>query len=450
MDKSILVVDDEPQILSALKRTLRKQSYSILFANDGHEALEILKQHEVDLILSDYMMPGLSGTELLTQAEKIQPNSIRIILSGHSDFQTVLESIKEGVVHKFLAKPWTNDVLIEQINKALDTGTCVDDVKGKVSESEQRNVKPKPSVFNQTFDIFLTLDNKITSIAPELAELFEYNADNICGEDIAILFTEKSYQQHLIFIEENISSQSDWQLPVKKRIGKTQHNSFLSIELAMAFTAEKIICSITPLQGIAHKGKGLDSILNSIQGPYILIDKSGNIRNFNDKLLDVYQTFSQPEKSQSFKTFINACIGNGAFPDAVGEEEIWFDKFYTFDEGSNEHRLVDDSWIKIKATRAPEGAKILLHFDITEKKQMQLSLQAALIDAKQAKDEKAEVLNSVQNNILTPMKDDVMEPLEQLKSTELDLDQKNHLDNVLESGSKILSSLDNITQKGDG
>ncbi|MGB0942307.1 MAG: response regulator [Marinomonas sp.] len=328
MDKSILVVDDEPQILSALKRTLRKQSYSVLFANDGHEALDILKQHEVDLILSDYMMPGLSGTELLTQAEKIQPNTVRIILSGHSDFQTVLESIKEGVVHKFLAKPWTNDVLIEQINKALDTGSCIEDGRDKAPIDDKAQPKVKGSVFNQTFDIFLTLDNKITSIAPELAELFEYNAEDICGQDIAILLAEKSYQQHQAYIEENISDLADWQLPVKKRIGKTQHNAFLSIELAMVFTPEKIICSITPLQGLAHKSKGLDSILKSIQGPYLLIDKSGNIRNFNDRLLEFYQDFQRPEKSQSFKDFISSCIEKGAFPDATDVEDAWFDKFY--------------------------------------------------------------------------------------------------------------------------
>jgi CheY-like chemotaxis protein len=448
MDKSILVVDDEPQILSALKRTLRKQSYSVLFANDGHEALDILKQHEVDLILSDYMMPGLSGTELLTQAEKIQPNTVRIILSGHSDFQTVLESIKEGVVHKFLAKPWTNDVLIEQINKALDTGSCENEVEAK-STIKRESTQPTASVFNQTFDIILTLENKISSIAPELAELFEYNVEDICGQDIAILLAEKSYQQHQAYLAEKISDLADWQLPVKKRIGKTQHNAFLSIELAMVFTPEKIICSITPLQGLAHKSKGLDSILKSIQGPYLLIDKSGNIRNFNDRLLDFYQDFQRPEKSQSFKYFISSCIEKGAFPDATDAEDAWFDKFYSFDEDSNEHRLTSDTWIKIKATRAPEGAKILLHFDITEKKQMQLSLQAALLDAKQAKEEKAEVLESVQKDILAPMKDGVMEPLSQLKDTELDFEQKNHLENALESGSQILSNIDNITQKGD-
>ena len=444
MDKSILVVDDEPQILSALKRALRKQSYSVLFANDGHEALEILNQHEVDLILSDYMMPGLSGTELLTQAEKIQPNTIRIILSGHSDFQTVLQSIKQGVVHKFLAKPWTNDVLIEQINKALETGSLAD-------VSDEKNVakeKPKSdaSAFNQTYAISLTADNKIISIAPELAELFEYNASDICGEDFAILFADKSYQQHLEFVSEQKTDQLNWQLPVKKRIAKTQHNSFLSIELSMVFSDEGTKCLVKPIQGLASKGKGLESILQSIQGPYLLVDKYGNIRNFNQKLLDFYQDFHHPQKSDSLKDFIDACIEKGALPEAANNESAWFEQFSRFDDGANEHLLNQDTWVKIKATHAPEGAKILLHFDITQKKKMQLSLQKALQEAELAKIEKDNVIDSVHKDVAGPMKDEMLEPLEQLKSTELNAMQKNYLENAIESGSKILSNIDNITK----
>jgi len=442
MDKSILVVDDEPQILSALKRALRNQSYSVLFANDGDEALEILKQHEVALILSDYMMPGISGTELLTQAEKIQPHTIRIILSGHSDFQTVMQSIKEGVVHKFLAKPWSNDVLIEQINKALETGFYPEDKKEADTLVRAKN---KSETFNKTYEIALTKTYKITRIAPELAALFKYNASDICGDDLSTLFTAKSYQQHQTFLQEQNTHQDNWQLPVKKRIGQTQHNGFISLELAMSFSADEIICSITPIQGLAPKGKGLDSILESIQGPFLLIDKFGKIRKFNQKLVDLYGEFHPPQKNEALDDFIAACIENGAFPEAKQNCQQWLSEFCLFDEEANEHLLKANSWIKVKATRAPEGAKILLHFDVTKKKQMQLSLKAALDDAEQAKKEKADMIESVHKDIAQPMKDQMLEPLEQLKETDLSDKQKDYLDNAMESGSKILSSINDIT-----
>ena len=446
MDKSILVVDDEPQILSALKRALRNQNYSVLFANDGDEALEILNQHEVNLILSDYMMPGISGTELLTQAEKIQPNTIRIILSGHSDFQTVMQSIKEGVVHKFLAKPWSNDVLVEQINKALQTGFYPEETKEV--PPLVKVIKNKNSV-NNTYEMTLTRAFKITEIAPELAKLFEYNEIDICGKDFSTLFTTKSYQQHQAFLQEQENHQDSWQLPFKKRIGLTQNNGFLSLELAMNFFADEVVCSITPIQGLAPKGKGLDSILDSIQGPFLLIDKHGKIRKFNQKLVDLYGEFYLPKNDEPLEGFIDACIEQGAFPGAEKNRQQWLDAFCLFDEDANEHLLKAGSWIKVKATRAPEGAKILLHFDVTQKKQMQLSLKTALDDAEQAKKEKADVIESVHKDIAMPMKNQVLEPLEQLKGTDLSDKQKDYLDNAMESGSKILSSIKSITNSNN-
>lgn len=445
MDKSILVVDDEPQILSALKRALRNQSYSVLFANDGNEALEILKQHEVALILSDYMMPGISGTELLTQAEKLQPQTIRIILSGHSDFQTVMQSIKQGIVHKFLAKPWSNEVLIEQINKALETGSYPEDKTENKQHKSPLLDKNKGVAFNKTFEMMLSDDDKIISIAPELAQLFEYEASEICGQDFSTLFTEKSYQQHQAYLLEQNGDQEKWQLPIKKRIGQTQQGAFLSLELTMTFMPGETVCSITPLQGLTPKGKGLDSILDSIQGPFLLVDKHGNIQKFNQKLIDLYGEFYTPEQGGSLKGFIDSCIDNGAFPNVEKDKEAWYKHFSLFDEKANEHLLKPDYWIKIKATRAPEGAKILLHFDVTQKRQMQLSLKNAVHEAKQAKQEKQDVIESVYKDIALPMKDKVLEPLEQLKSTELNDAQKDFLENAMESGSQILSNIDDIT-----
>ena len=444
MDKSILVVDDEPQILSSLRRALRNQSYSVLFAKDGHEALEILKQHEVALILSDYMMPGLSGTELLTEAERLQPNTIRIILSGHSDFQTVLQSIKEGIVHKFLAKPWTNDVLIEQINKALESGHYPpkSNSEAKVSSTPQSQTQ----AHKKSYEMRLSLDNKITSIASELADLFEYNELDLCGEDLSVLFSEQSYQQHLDCINEHRQTSVNWHLPVKQRIAQTQSNSFLSVELSMAFQQDCIICSISPIQAPSPKGKGLDAILESIQGPYLLIDKLGKIRKFNQKCVDLYAEFSPLNKGESLNDFISQCCKKGAFPEAKEHQTQWLESFSLFDENTNEHIFKDDTWIKIKATRAPEGAKILLHFDITQKKQMQLSLRKALIEAEQAKQEKAEVIESLHKNLVLPMKDQVLEPLEQLKGTDLNDTQKDYLENAMESGSQILSNMNSITR----
>ena len=376
MDKSILVVDDEPQILNALKRALRKQDYSVFYANNGEEAIEILKQQEVALIMSDYMMPGLSGTELLTEAEKIQPNTIRIILSGHSDFQTVLQSIKHGVVHKFLAKPWVNEVLIEQINKALESGAYPeengDTPAASLISKEEKAVQDDNQDGNQVYEIQISEDNEIIEISEELAGFLGYDAEELSDEGLSMLFADHSYEQHLGYVEELNESADSWELPVKKRIAQTKDLHFLPVELSVCYSSDKNVCLIKFVDDPV-KGKGLDSILNSIHGPYILIDKAGTIKRFNQKLVDLYGDFEFPEMCEPLQDFITGCVDKGAFPSALEDKADWYDKFSQFNEENSEHMIKENTWIKIKATHAPKGARILLHFDISQKKQQALS-----------------------------------------------------------------------------
>jgi len=370
MDKSILVVDDEPQILDALKRALRRQKYNIHFANNGEEALEILKQHEVALIMSDYMMPGLNGTELLTKAADIQPNTVRIILSGHSDFQTVLQSIQHGIVHKFLAKPWVNEVLIEQINKALELGVYPGEEGDKSAASlvnKELSKEPKVGDSDQIFEIEISEDNEIIAIPDELAELFGYDVDELITEGLSTLFADHSYEEHLELMLGFDKGSESWELPVKKRVAQTREQQLFSVEISVCFTGEKFICSMKLGEDLV-KRKGLDSILKSIHGPYLLIDKAGVIKRYNQKLVDLYGDFHFPDMDTPLQDFIGSCIENGAFPDASEDQNAWYEEFSQFNDDANEHLLKENSWVKIKATHAPKGSKILLHFDVTQKK----------------------------------------------------------------------------------
>jgi EAL domain-containing protein (putative c-di-GMP-specific phosphodiesterase class I)/CheY-like chemotaxis protein len=107
--RCLLLVDDEANILSALKRLLRPDGYHILSADCGEQALEMLAQQPVDVIISDQRMPGLSGADFLRRARILRPDTIRIMLSGYTELQSVTEAVNEGAIYKFLTKPW-NDV----------------------------------------------------------------------------------------------------------------------------------------------------------------------------------------------------------------------------------------------------------------------------------------------------------------------------------------------------
>ena len=116
---TLLLVDDEPNILASLKRLLRRDGYSVLTAESPATAFELLARNRVQVVVSDQRMPGMSGTEFLSRVRQIHPETVRIVLSGHADLTTVSDAIKRGAIHRFLTKPWDDEVLRRQIREAF-------------------------------------------------------------------------------------------------------------------------------------------------------------------------------------------------------------------------------------------------------------------------------------------------------------------------------------------
>ncbi|MYM68189.1 EAL domain-containing protein [Pseudoduganella sp. FT55W] len=125
--RCLLLVDDEANILSALKRLLRPDGYDILTANCGEQGLELLAQQPVDVIISDQRMPGLSGADFLRQARSMRPDTIRIMLSGYTELQSVTDAVNEGAIYKFLTKPWNDEQLRAHLADAFRLKEIADD-----------------------------------------------------------------------------------------------------------------------------------------------------------------------------------------------------------------------------------------------------------------------------------------------------------------------------------
>lgn len=117
--RTLLLVDDEEDILNALKRLLRRSGYRILTATSGADALELLGLNDVQVIVSDQRMPQMSGTEFLSRVKELYPNTVRMVLTGHSDLASVTGAINRGAIFRFLSKPWDDDQLREQIRYAF-------------------------------------------------------------------------------------------------------------------------------------------------------------------------------------------------------------------------------------------------------------------------------------------------------------------------------------------
>jgi diguanylate cyclase (GGDEF)-like protein len=117
--RTLLLVDDEENVLRALIRTLRRDGYRILTASTVDEALDVLARNDVHVIVSDQRMPGTSGTEFLGRVKDMYPDTVRMILSGYSDLGTVTDAVNRGAVYKFLTKPWSDAELRSHIHKAF-------------------------------------------------------------------------------------------------------------------------------------------------------------------------------------------------------------------------------------------------------------------------------------------------------------------------------------------
>ncbi|RMF17322.1 MAG: response regulator [Gammaproteobacteria bacterium] len=135
MDKAtLLFVDDELHILNALNWLFRKQ-YKVLLANSGEEAIELLKQHPVDVLVSDQRMPGMTGIDVLREARKVRPETLRILLTGYSDFKAIVGSVNEGEVFRFIQKPWDNAKIREIVAEAVEVARSTADAARKAEEA---------------------------------------------------------------------------------------------------------------------------------------------------------------------------------------------------------------------------------------------------------------------------------------------------------------------------
>ena len=118
-ERVLLLVDDERNILSSLKRILFREGYNILTASSGEEGLELMATHKVGVVVSDHRMPGMTGVEFLRRVKLMYPHAVRMILSGYTEIETLTDAINKGEIYQFISKPWDNDALIGIIREGF-------------------------------------------------------------------------------------------------------------------------------------------------------------------------------------------------------------------------------------------------------------------------------------------------------------------------------------------
>lgn len=156
-NRTILCVDGEREILSALRRFLRQKADRILTANSGEEGLELLEAHAPGVIVSDLRMPGMNGAEFLNRVLEFAPHTFRILLSGHADMEAVISSFNKGEIHRYLLKPWDPAKLGHAIEQGFEHHQLIqanlaltDSLSEKNEELEKLNATLEQNIINLT------------------------------------------------------------------------------------------------------------------------------------------------------------------------------------------------------------------------------------------------------------------------------------------------------------
>lgn len=172
MNKKILFVDDEPNVLQSIRRSLRKE-FDVDTAEGGEEALTKLKANGTyAIIVSDMRMPGMNGVELLAQAKKDSPDTVRMMLTGNADQQTAVDAVNHGDIYRFLNKPCGSEQLINAITNGLRQHELItaerelleETLKGSITALAEVLSLSNPEVFGKTN----RLKNQIVTVAAEM------------------------------------------------------------------------------------------------------------------------------------------------------------------------------------------------------------------------------------------------------------------------------------------
>jgi len=114
-ERSLLIVDDEPNVIKAVMRVLRRDGYQMFEARDASQAFERLATQPVGLVIADQRMPGMNGTEFLRRVKGLYPDTVRMVLSGYTELQAITDAINEGAIYKFMLKPWDAESLRKNV-----------------------------------------------------------------------------------------------------------------------------------------------------------------------------------------------------------------------------------------------------------------------------------------------------------------------------------------------
>ena len=184
----ILIVDDEPAILESLELTLGSD-YRVFTATRGEDGLGILEREDVALIISDQVLPGVSGVEFLEKAIERNPSAIRMLLTGYADIGSLVRGINEGRIYRYIQKPWEPDEVRLNVKRALEAYELATEnlqLAAALSEANQR-LRAENLSLRREVERRYAFD-KIIGASPAMNQVFEV-MQKVAETDATVLVT---------------------------------------------------------------------------------------------------------------------------------------------------------------------------------------------------------------------------------------------------------------------
>lgn len=182
--RTLLLIDNDPNVLQTLQRQLRDEGYEILTAATSHQALSMIGQQEIEVVISEQDMPDMNGSELLNQIRQSHPNTVRILLTGCSDAKVVTQSINEGAAYKYFIKPWDADELRYNLREAFQFYDLLFE-----REQLEHEIKHSNTELRQINE---ALQQRLTHQSRQLIRISQYDA--VTGLPNRLLFTDRLKQ----------------------------------------------------------------------------------------------------------------------------------------------------------------------------------------------------------------------------------------------------------------
>ncbi|HRP95440.1 MAG TPA: response regulator [Rhodocyclaceae bacterium] len=287
----LLLVDDEPNILAALRRVLRRDGYEIHTANSGAEALEVLERQPVGVIVSDQRMPGMTGTQFLSEVKLRFPHTTRMVLSGYTELNSITEAINQGAIYKFLTKPWDDDLLRTHVAEAFQ--------RYELLQENARLAELNRAMLDAVSDIVLLVDPAtmtIVSANQGAASRLGYPVGTLVGMPIAAI---ESLPQDIFYLEEiaagefrplagvetEYTTASGAAIPVRKSTAHACRGELNNIVvIARDITRERQV-----EHELAQASSRMAAIFEATAEGIAVIDNAGRLVGMNRRLADLWR-----------------------------------------------------------------------------------------------------------------------------------------------------------------